>query len=174
MEWNSLFLCYRSSHSVFKSSLRRASRDTNLCTLISLDATEKLWSGTACFFVTAPVTQFSKAVSEGQPVHQSLYSHLSRHDREPWSGTTCDCVTAPVTQFSKAVSEGQPGHQSLYSHLSLDVTEKPWSVTNSLLVFYCSIHSVLKSQSQKSQPVHQSLYSLLSSCDREAVEWNSL
>ncbi len=66
----------------FQKQSQKASRDTELCTLISLDVTEKPWSGIACECVTALVTQFSNAVSEGQPVHQSLYSHLSIPDRE--------------------------------------------------------------------------------------------
>ncbi len=66
----------------FQKQSQKAIRDTNLCTLISLDVTEKPWSGTACECVTTSVIQFIKAVSEGQPVHLSLYSHLSRHDRE--------------------------------------------------------------------------------------------
>jgi hypothetical protein len=66
----------------FQQPSQKASRYTNLCTLISLDVTEKPWSGTAWECVTAPVIQFSKVASEGQPGHQSLYSHLSSHDRE--------------------------------------------------------------------------------------------
>jgi hypothetical protein len=43
----------------FQKQSQKASRYTNLCTLISVDVTEKPWSGTACECVTAPVTQFS-------------------------------------------------------------------------------------------------------------------
>jgi hypothetical protein len=96
------------------------------------------------------VTQFSKEVSEGQPGHRSMFSHLSRCDRE-------DVKSLSFQKKSQEASQDT----NLCTLISLDVTEKPWS------------HSVFK-RSLRRPARYRSMYSHLSRCDREAVEWNSL